>query len=164
MRRWRRGRGRPAGGTGVAATCRTCSGLTTRRSRRTGGAVLPAAPGLLQGLRREVDVADLADGADALVREVEVDERGQHLVLLGLRLVHVDEQRSAHRVGAVRDGLVGGGDAPVATVDLEHLDARGLACEGEADPAEAGVRTLDADRKSTRLNSSHVKSSYAVVS
>src|SRR5690606_41398313 len=57
----------------------------------------------------------------------------------------------AHREGVAADGLAGHGPR----------DARGLR-EPDHGPVRGERRRDDRDRKSTRLNSSHVKISYAV--
>src|SRR5690606_41317206 len=78
-----------------------------------------------------------------------------------------DAARRSHRilvVAAVGNSFCGEGDE-VCAVAWQHFAAVGdaEAFSGQrGDPADGLAQREDGDRKSTRLNSSHVKISYAV--
>src|SRR5690606_41704813 len=76
--------------------------------------------------------------------------------------------RSTRRGGAMRVGVIGTGDVG-DTLANGFLSRGHSVIRGSRDPAKlagwveaAGERASAGDRKSTRLNSSHVKISYAV--
>src|SRR5690349_23669250 len=58
-------------------------------------------------------------------------------------------------------GAAGEADAPTLEVEIDGLAVLAAALQGEAFRRQAGAAGV-ADRKSTRLNSSHVEISYAV--
>src|SRR5690606_31346417 len=161
-------RAAPAGGTtpwSSAALSPRCSGgvvLASSRSTAAGsgrGACRSSGlcdTGRLRQLRQLLLVAvrvlrDVSDLRYQLGRalEVEANEFGD-MRLRQLRVVHVDHERPRERrVRPACDGLVVRQHTTIAVVDAHGLHP---------------LRILDVvgDRKSTRLNSSHVKISYAV--
>src|SRR5690606_41180437 len=70
----------------------------------------------------------------------------------------------AHQLeGLVAERIDPGADGePVGEVNVQAFDPRGHAARGDLVAERLDGVTLGQDRKSTRLNSSHVKISYAV--
>src|SRR5690606_39665559 len=101
------------------------------------------------------------DALHVLVRQ----RRGARLVL-GNAAAHRDARPDLavdlyHELDRVRRGLRRVVDRPVAALDPFEADALG-ALEDALWVAEPLPQLFGEDRKSTRLNSSHVKISYAV--
>src|SRR5690242_20972319 len=67
---------------------------------------------------------------------------------------------------SLRISLGGDGEAALVEEETEGLPETGVVVDdedaGHAAPGTAGKRALNTDRKSTRLNSSHMSISYAV--
>src|SRR3989454_5809883 len=82
-------------------------------------------------------------------------------------VMHFSGQHGAPSIDAIghigRDGkLFGGGDAAAATGDPDGIGASGVGAHLAIDQYPAELLVNRGDRKSTRLNSSHLVISYAV--
>src|SRR5690606_20770071 len=86
-------------------------------------------------------------------------DRGQALGISDRAIVCLQEQIAVQRIA-----VAGAGDAGILDVEAEAVEGSGDDGKGVVPVrrVDEHVSTAARDRKSTRLNSSHVKNSYAV--
>src|SRR5690606_29059297 len=133
-----------------------------------GATLIFSAHGVSQEVRREADARgfQVFDATCPLVTKVHVEvaklhREGYEFIMIG----HKGHPEVEGTMGQVSEGIyLVEDEADVATVQVRHPDKLAVVTQTtlSVDDAAGILAAIKRDRKSTRLNSSHVKISYAV--